>query len=182
MGERVLRRMIVEEFLRWEGEPNLYYELVDGVPVPMGRLRSLHGTIVVNVAGGIHARLRGRGRCRAEMRAAILISADDCWSADLAVTCSPLRDSELVDRPWLIVEVLSKASRDHDLGRKLPGYQDVPSVQEIWAIDSERRRVWVYRREGERWMIDRYLGSASFASGVVDGELALDDIYENTDL
>ena len=55
-------------------------------------------------------------------------------------------------------------------------------MQEIWAIDSERRRIWVYRREGERWVIDRYVGSASFASAVVEGDFALDDIYENTDL
>ena len=30
MGERALRRMTVEEFLRWEGEPDVRYELIDG--------------------------------------------------------------------------------------------------------------------------------------------------------
>jgi Uma2 family endonuclease len=87
-----------------------------------------------------------------------------------------------VDNPSLIIEVLSKSTRGGDLGRKVPDFQDISSVQEIWAVDSERRRVWVYRRESDHWRIDRYVGSATFGSAVVEGSFSLDDIYENTDL
>jgi hypothetical protein len=42
--------------------------------------------------------------------------------------------------------------------------------------------VWVWRRDGERWIVDRYVGSARFESNAVEGGFGLDDLYENTDL
>jgi Uma2 family endonuclease len=183
MGEAAPQaRMTVEEFLRWDGEPDVRYELIDGIPVAMNPPWSFHRTIVVTIAGDIRERLRRRRPWRVEAEAGIWISDDDYWVADLAVTCSPPRDSEQVEDPSLIIEVLSKSTRGGDLGRKVPDFQDISSVQEIWAVDSERRRVWVYRRESDHWRIDRYVGSATFGSAVVEGSFSLDDIYENTDL
>ncbi len=182
MGERALRRMTVEEFLRWEGEPDVRYELIDGRPVAMNPPRGFHRTIAINVGGLLWSRLRERRVCRAESEAGIELQDGNYYVADLAVTCAGPANAASIEQPALIVEILSRGTRADDLGGKIPAYQDIASVQEIWAIDSERRRIWVYRREGERWVIDRYVGSASFTSAVVEGDFALDDIYENTDL
>ena len=62
--------------------------------------------------------------------------------------------------PLLVVEVLSPSTRIHDLGRKLNDYKTLPSVQEIWMVDSERRWVQLWRRDGERWIVQDLVGSA----------------------
>jgi Uma2 family endonuclease len=184
MGEAATtpRRMTTAEFVKWPGEPDIRYELIEGTPVAMNPPMTPHGTIVVSLAAYLHARLRHRRPCRAQAEAGVWFSDEDYFVADLAVTCSPVRTTNRVEEPTLLIEVLSESTRGHDLGTKVTAYQDIASVQEIWAVDSERRRVWVYRRESDHWRIDRYVGSASFASAVVEGELALDDIYENTEL
>ena len=183
MGERALRRMTVEEFLRWEGEPDVRYELIDGRPVAMNPPRGFHRTIAINVGGLLWSRLREllvlsrriRGRDRVAVRQ--LLCRRPCSDV-----CRTRERGVIQSSPRFSLNILSRGTRADDLGGKISAYQDIASVQEIWAIDSERRRIWVYRREGERWVIDRYVGSTSFASAVVEGDFALDDIYENTDL
>jgi Uma2 family endonuclease len=58
-------RMTVEEFVAWEGEPDVRYELVDGVAVTMNPPMTFHAAIVVTVGGELNARLRRRRPCRA---------------------------------------------------------------------------------------------------------------------
>jgi Uma2 family endonuclease len=182
MAETARRRMTVEEFLRFEGEPDVRYELIDGHPVAMNPPMGRHRIIAVNVGGLIWSRLRRRGPCRAESEAGIDLGDGNYYVADLAVTCSGDPRAAAVDEPRLVVEILSKSTRKDDLGEKIPAYQDIPSVTEIWAIDSERRSVRVWRRDGERWMMERYVGSTGFVSTVADAEIALDDLYEHTGL
>ena len=174
--------MTVEEFVKWPGEAGVRYELVDGVVVAMNPPMTFHGAVVASVAAHLAARLRSRRPCRTLSEAGIWITEEDYYVADLAVTCSPIKNTDRVEEPTLLVEVLSKSTRTEDFGRKIPAYMEIASVREIWAIDSERRRVWVYRREGERWVQERYVGTANFRSDVLDDTLALDDLYENTDL
>jgi Uma2 family endonuclease len=174
-------RMTVEEFVTWPGEPDTRYELIDGVPVAMNPPMAFHRIIAVNVAGVLRERLRGRKPCRAEAEAGIWINEDDYYVADLAVTCSPIKNTDRVEEPRLAVEILSKSTRTDDLGRKIPAYMEIASVREIWAIDSERRFVRVWRRADD-WNMKRYVGAATFRSEVLEGALTLDEFYDNTDL
>jgi Uma2 family endonuclease len=178
-------RMTVEEFVAWPGESGVRYELVDGAPVAMNPPMTFHRIIAVNIAGLLYTRLRGRQPCRAEAEVGVWIAEDDYYVAGLAVTCAPLSNTDRMIEPLLVVEILSKSTRTDDLGRKIPAYQEIASVREIWAVDSERRFVRVWRREeGDEggWGMKRHMGAASFEGGVVGGAFALDDIYENTGL
>lgn len=176
-------RMTVDEFVDWNGgERGARYQLLDGVPVAMNPPRSFHRTIVVNTGRAIGNRLRGRAPCRAEADAGIRFSDGEYYVADLAVTCAPIENAAWVVDPSLVVEVLSPSTRAEDLGVKVPDYQEFPSVAEIWAIDSERRRVRVWRRDGERWVMERYVGATGFESEVLGGGVGLDELYENTGL
>jgi Uma2 family endonuclease len=181
MTDRARRLMTVEEFLEWDDGTDTRYELVDGVPVAMAPPLARHRTIVVNAAVEISARLEGREPCRAEAEAGVKITRHRRWQADLAVTCSPQGDQRNVEDPVLIVEVLSRSTRGTDLKRKLPDYKALPTVQEIWLIDSERRWVQVWRRQGEAWAEPQDLvGPAAFDSPVLRDRIALDRLYRNT--
>lgn len=180
MAERAQKLMTVDEFMSWEDGTDIRYELDDGVPVAMSPPAGPHGTIVANAIGICWSQLRDRAPCRPHSEAGIRITTLTRWQADVAVTClPPARD---VEDPSLVVEVLSPTTRMHDLGRKLPDYQGLPAVREIWLVDSERRWLQHWRREADHWLVQDFVGSSSFASEVLDAEVPLDELYRNSDL
>jgi Uma2 family endonuclease len=141
-----------------------------------------HGPITMNVGIEIDRRLERRPSCRVQGDAGIRISDSTFYVADVALTCNPERRSQITRDPVLIVEVLSPGTRAQDKGRKLDDYKALPSVAEIWLVDSERRSVQVWWREAEGWSARDFLGAASFESRVLEDRIALDRLYRNTDL
>ncbi len=176
--------MTVEAFLAFEGEPETRYELVDGRILPLAGPLDAHGTIVGNALFEVAGRLRERPPCRAVVGGGVAIDAHNWFVADLPVTCAPPEGRREVAEPVLIVEVLSESTSDRDLGRKLQRYIRLPSVQEIWLVDSGERWVQVWRRAGETWIVTLPLtASASFRSEVLGGaEIGLDGLYRNSAL
>lgn len=180
MAEHAEKLMTVDEFLRWDDRTDTRFELVDGVITAMASPGPEHRVIVANATSEIRSRLRLRSPCRPENEAAIRIDPFVCWQADIAVTCGPL--SRDVADPLLIVEVLSPSTRANDLDRKLADYKALPSVREIWLIDSEKRWVQVWRREETGWHGRDHVGGAAFVSRVIDAEIPLDELYFNSGL
>jgi Uma2 family endonuclease len=180
MAEPAGELMTVDEFLSWDDGTDTRYELVDGRIVAIAPPGAEHRTIVVNASAVIGARLRKRPPCRGETEAGIGISDHVRWQADIAVTCGPL-SYDVVD-PLLIVEVLSPSTRANDVARKLVDYKDLPSVAEVWLVDSERRWAQVWSREGDGWHGRDHVGGATFPSRVLDAQVSLDELYLNTGL
>ncbi len=186
MGEAAAVRepVTVAEFLAFEGEPDTVYELVEGRIVAMAAASPVHGAITINAGTAIDARLRGRSPCTAIVGGGIAVDDRSWFVPDLVVTCTPLGSTRHVPDPVLIVEVLSETTVDRDLGHKVQRYITLPSVREIWLIDSTRRWVQVWRRAGEAWIVTLPLsGRACFSSEVLGGaEIALDELYRNSGL
>jgi Uma2 family endonuclease len=180
MAEQARKLMTVDEFLAWDDGSDTRHELVDGVIRAMSPSGGPHGTIAANAIGLLYDALRHRRPCRPQSEAGIRIDDRTCWQADIAVTCRPPAP-ETVD-PLLVVEVLSPNTRTHDLGRKLNDYKTLPTVQEIWMVDSERRWVQLWQRDDERWTGRDLVGSAQLASIVLDAVLDLDDLYADSGL
>ncbi len=86
--------------------------------------------------------------------------------------------------PWLLVEVLSESTRDKDLGRKLPRYKKMGSVQFILYIEQDMHLVTLHYRMEEdptRWAsVDFNRLEQSFELG--GKAVSLADIYENIEL
>ncbi len=85
--------------------------------------------------------------------------------------------------PVLIIEVLSKTTRGHDLAEKLPCYKQIPGLQQIIYLDSERCFATVYDRidQSDRWLnIDYHRAEDEFS---INGQaLSLKKIYERVSL
>jgi len=180
MTEAAEKLMTVDEFLRWDDGTDTPYELVDGRAAAMALPSGQHGTMVMNAGTLINNRLRSRAPCRAQAEAGIRVSDHRRWQADIAATCQP--PAADVAEPILIVEVLSPPSRGRDLADKLPDYKSLSSVREIWLIDSERRWVQVWWREPEGWHGRDHAGGGTFRSEVLEGDVALDELYLNARL
>lgn len=181
MGDLAERRMTVEEFLDWPGDgTDTRHELIDGVIVAMSPPSGRHSIIVVNVGYEIKRRLRPP--CRALAEAGLTLSNDTCIRADVAASCEELGPKQLMREPFMLVEILSPSTRRDDLGFKVPAYQEIASVREIWAVDSEERSVRVWRRSGEEWINTLPVRAGRFRSEALGDEIGVDELYADTGL
>lgn len=180
MAEVAEHRMTVEEFLDWHDGTDTRHMLVDGVVVAMSPVSQRHSRIAGNAAFEIRRRLEPP--CTTLVEAGLALSADTCVEADVAATCEEDGGRRLMEKPFLVVEVLSPSTRRDDLGLKVVGYQEVPSVREIWAIDSERRWVRLWRRSGDDWTEPLPIRAGNFRSEALGAEIALNDLYASTNL
>jgi Uma2 family endonuclease len=168
MSEPAVKRMTLDEFLRWDDGTETRYELIDGLPPAMPPPARGHGISTARLAAAIEAGLRSRRPCTAQTEAGIARADrdDGFYIADIAVTCRPYRQGErLVRAPILIVEILSPGTEQHDRLTKVPAYRDIETVEEIPLIDSETCLAEVLRREGPHWITELSAGEMpSFAS------------------
>jgi Uma2 family endonuclease len=180
MAEQAVKPMTVDEFLAWDDGTDTRYELAGGMATAMSPPAGSHRTIAGNAAGILYNALASRRPCRGEAEAGLRIDQQTMWQADLVVTCQPPA-REVVD-PILVIEILSPSTRLHDLGRKLVDYKLLPSVAEIWMIDSERRWVQHWRRGADGWIGQDFVGSAGFDSLTLAERVTLDQLYADSGL
>jgi Uma2 family endonuclease len=173
------------QFLAWDDGTDTRYELVDGEVVAMAPPAPRHGRIAGNAWGEIDRRLEGRPPCAPVVEGGVQVDDGNFYVADVVATCAPPSNEQHVPDPFLIVEVISPSNERRELSTKVRAYSRLPSVREIWLIDSRKRWVEQWRRAGEdSWIVTLPLtGSATFESPTLGGEpVALDRLYRNTGL
>jgi Uma2 family endonuclease len=182
MAEPAIRRMTLEEFLRWDDGTDTHYELIDGFPVAMAPPAEAHRILAVRLVSRIDTALAGRRPCNAQIEPGVVRpdSADSYYVPDIAVTCEPNEPGRqaMVD-PILIVEILSPSTERTDRRLKLPIYQAMESVREIMLIDADSHHAELYRRENDRWGIQLVRGTeASLVLTTVDLRISMSELYE----
>src|SRR5260370_27301246 len=182
MREPAIRRMTLEEFLRWDDGTDTRYELIDGFPVAMAPPAEAHRILALRLGSRIDAALAGRRPCNAQIEPGVVRPdrADSYYVPDIAVTCEPNEPGRqaMVD-PILIVEILSPSTERSDRRVKLPLYQEIESVREILLIDADSHHPELYRRENDHWGIELVRGAqASLHLTSVDLRIWMSDLYE----
>lgn len=185
MARALDRLFTIEDWLAFEGEPHLRYELVDGRLVAMNPPKVWHGTIANEIGGICREALRDRFPCRALQGPGLEIRRKPKakgYIPDLVVTCEPIGENRAtVHESRLVVEVLSPATERYDQTMKFEDYKGLASVEEIWFVMSDQKVVLQAVRGPEGWgKLDAYIGKAGFASPVLGAIVALDDIYRFT--
>lgn len=186
MAEAARRRLTVEDWLAFDGRGDVRYELTGGELVAMAPASTRHATIAQNVGGVIERAVEDRPPCRAVQGAGIEVEAGGDrrgYVADVAMTCEPPSDDALFREPRLVVEILSPSTRGVDERRKVHDYAGLPSVAEIWLVDSRERAVLVWRRVEDAWIGSLPLtGADAFDSPALGVRVELDRLYRNTGL
>src|SRR5262249_35993196 len=117
MAELAIRRMTLDEFLRFDDGTDTRYELIDGFPVAMAPPAEAHRILAVRLVSRIDAALAGRRPCNAQIEPGVVRSdrADSYYVPDIAVTCEPNAPGRqvMVD-PILVVEILSPSTERSD--------------------------------------------------------------------
>jgi Uma2 family endonuclease len=172
------KRMTLAEFLEWDDGTDTLYELIDGQVVAMAPARDAHGTIIANLVLAIGPQLTPP--CRIVGNAGITRPerADSYYIADLAVTCDRPADQRFfLPEPRLIVEVPSRSTAAHDRGRKGEEYRQIASAEAVLFVFSDEQRVELWRRDGERWVIEDYIDEAAVRLESLGLDLPLSAIY-----
>lgn len=175
-------RLSVEAFLALGEDLDVRHELVGGAVRAMAPPSSRHNRIRTNVVVTAERRLAERRPCAALAEAGILVSEQDFFMADVAVSWREPDERPWVEEPLLLVEIVSPNSRAHDLGTKLFAYKELPSVREIWLIESTRRWVEHWVRDDAGWTGRDVIGTGAFESPVLEARITLDELYEGSGL
>lgn len=175
--------MTLAEFLEWDDGTDQRYELVDGVITGMAAPSVAHSTIAGNIAVALGRNLLPPCRVRVEHGLELPDSDRDYRQADLTVVCADLRPGTPLPDPLLIVEVSSRSSLDHDRGRKRDEYQRLAGCQSILIVESERRHVERWTRDGERWIVQSFIGERGpVAIEMLGISVDLEEIYAGIEL
>ena len=71
---------------------------------------------------------------------------------------------DTITNPSVIIEVLSKSTKNHDSNLKFDMYRTLPSFKEYVLIHQERKRVSVYSKQpNNTWILADYDGDAAIA-------------------
>jgi Uma2 family endonuclease len=186
MGDLAERRMTLAEFLAWDDGTETPYELINGAPRGMAPAYPRHGLIQRNAGNAILDRI-GRGKpCRVYDNAGVALTMrgdDRYYIPDVTMSCEALGDDLYLREPRLIVEVLSPSTGRDDKAVKVPHYCALPTVEEVWLIDSQRALVLVWQRRNGQWIGSLpLLPGQSFQSVLLGGEVAIDDLFLGTGL
>jgi Uma2 family endonuclease len=178
--------MSSSEYLEAEAKSEIRHEYVDGEIFAMAGGSRNHNRICGNIYSRLRTHLRGT-KCE------VFMSDMKVWLKslrqnkmifyypDILVTCNPQdRDQFLVDRPCLIIEVLSPSTETIDKREKLVNYKNISSLQEYVLISQDQIKVEVYRQDAEEnWTKEILDKDGELYLSSIDITLKMSDIYED---
>jgi Uma2 family endonuclease len=99
------------------------------------------------------------------------------------VVCDPnAGDETFQERPVVIAEVVSEATRRIDEGEKREAYFSIPTLAAYLLIETDRPRVVVHRRGDNGFTAEAYEGTdATIPLEAIDAELRLSELYERVE-
>jgi Uma2 family endonuclease len=173
------KAMSLEDFLLWEAEQELRYELVDGQAVMMTGGTVAHDYVRSRLAISLGNQLRDRP-CRVALDVKISCPSGNVRYPDVAVHCGPLRPKDvLASEPRILIEALSQSTKATDFLIKLRDYQSVPDIAAYLIFWQDEARVLVHRRAGTAWRGGEEVAglAASVDLGEIGATLSLLEIY-----
>lgn len=177
------RHYSFEDYLEVEEQSReVKHEFVRGEIFAMAGGSVEHAALSQAFGALLTAHLKG-GPCRAyssDLRIRIREAGVGTY-ADVSVICDPVaRDPGSpahVTNPRVVIEVLSPSTEDYDREEKRLYYQKLSSLEEYVLVSQDRRRVEVWRREGEHFTRSVHQAGDKAPLPSLDFELDVDDLY-----
>ena len=138
-----------EDLLRKEVETGLKYELIDGELILMSGGTGYHNAIAANLIS-IFKRIFNDTKC-------VVFSSDmklkvekknsfNYYYPDVSVQCKEIDLNEVeIEKPFLLVEVLSKSTASTDKVKKLNDYLSIEELSGYLIVDQWTRRIELWR-------------------------------------
>jgi Uma2 family endonuclease len=180
-------RLSLEKHEYFEGEvfPLHREEVINGISAMSGASIS-HNEISSNCIFELKSKLKGKP-CRtygSDFRVNIPNNTLFTYP-DISVFCNKIEviDNEFdtAKNPTVIFEILSKSTRDYDLGGKFFLYRQIETLREYILIDSMKMHVQKYsKNDDDTWLLkDYFLNTDLLKIKSLEIEILLSDIYDN---
>lgn len=173
-----VRDLTPEEYLDGELRAEVKHEYVAGQVYAMVGASRAHNTIALNLAAALRAHLRGRS-CQTFVADMKVRAGDAFFYPDVVVTGDPGdRHDYYVERPLLVVEVLSPSTEARDELDKRVAYQNLSSLEDYILVAQHKVEVRIYRRLGDGWELETCTSADTARLASVGLELPVAAIYE----
>ncbi len=174
-----------EEYLELEEKAEYKSEYHDGEIVPMTGGTTNHNEI----AGNFYAHLKFALRKQnyrvyiGDVRLWIPRYREHTYPDVMVIQGKPVytgTNTTTVMNPLLIVEVLSKSTKNYDQGDKFLYYRSIPELREYILIDQSQYHVMQYVKTADgQWLFTELEAESGLLSlQSIDFQIALSDLYE----
>lgn len=110
-----------------------------------------------------------------------IVETDRSTHPDATVVYGPKQlagdDAQAVVNPTVIVEVLSESTERDDRGEKFAHYRRLPSLQEYVLVSQDARRIEVFRRSPEGWVLSEAGPSEEVELRALGVRIPVDAVY-----
>lgn len=168
------------EFLLWEQAQTERYELHHGFVFAFPGGTVDHDRIAFNTRMLLERSLMPPCRTFGS-DVKVRIASNSYYYPDVTVACDGISGTATaIEKPTIVVEVLSPGTQSYDVVEKRAGYRAVESLKAYVIIHTEIRRVELDARNlGGLWKTEILdLGEARFEGALI----AIDEIYQGTSL
>ena len=173
-----------EEYLMAERTAAEKHEYYNGEVFAMSGASANYNEIFSNLFGEIAHKLKGKG-CKpygSDLR--IHIPKNTLYTyPDISIICGEMNLTDdkfdTATNPSVIIEILSRSTRNYDRLEKFSLYRDIDTLQEYILADSQKIHIERYfRSNNNTWqLMDYYFKEDSLVISTVNISISLKDIY-----
>jgi Uma2 family endonuclease len=172
--------MLLEQYLVLLTNSDRRYEYYDGEVSLLAGGSSNHTAIALNFGVALDQALGDDAVCRPYVSDKLVrVNSTKIVIPDVVVSCdlADHGESQIINSPILVVEVLSKSTEMTDRFVKLALYQAKESIQEIVYISQVIQRVELFSRSDTGWLYQQYSSGQSFRLESLDIEIEIRQLY-----
>ena len=179
-------KMSIEAYLEMENAADEKHEYYKGEIFAMSGAKVSHNIIAGNLFALLFNKLKGK-KCKpfnSDQR--IHIPSNSLFTyPDISIICGEVitlnNDDYNVLNPTVVVEVLSKSTKNYDRGEKFKLYRDIKTLKEYILVDSESIHIEIFRlNANSHWELEEYNSLTNVVTIKAIGEtIFLSEIYDN---
>jgi len=176
MQNQAYQLIITEaDYLAGEQDGQQKHEYIDGQVYAMSGASANHNRLAGNLYGELRQHLKGQP-CQA-YTADMKVKIDTRYFyPDVMVDCSAV-DGYFTETPIILIEVLSKSTKQTDKTIKLDTYTSIPTLQEYLLVEQDFVEIELLRRR-TGWKAEHYFLGDSIFFESIGLQLTVAEIYE----
>lgn len=174
-----------QEYLAAERDAVNKHEYYQGEIFAMSGASLNHNRVFSNFFTGIGGKLKGKECVPYGSDLRIHIPKNTLYTySDISIVFGEPsltgENKDTVTNPSVIIELLSKSTRNYDKGEKFTLYRDIDSLKEYILVDTEKVHIEKHIRNADNsWQLTDYRSlEDSFSISTIHQEFLLKDIYQ----
>ncbi len=183
------QKISIEEYLEMENASLEKHEYYKGEVFAMSGAKIPHVRITDNFLFQLKLKLKEK-KCQpygGDLR--IHIPSNTLFTyPDISIICGEVitldNDEFNALNPTVIIEVLSKTTKNYDRGEKFKLYRDITTLKEYILVDSESVHIEVFRlNDNNHWELEEYNDANVYLEiKAIDESILIAEIYEGVNI